>query len=254
VTSLDGVAPDEAYSAAQNLAASGLYADAIVAYSAAISGDPDHITARVGRGLAFQRIGEHLKALADFGDVISSYADWPGAFVAYYSRAVSRQALGQTVEAIADCDEAIGRNPEHADALYLRGTARKALGQVEAAISDMDAVLRIDPSYHEAYLVRGGLHYLQQHWEQAVADFTAAIEHLPEGAPNVRECLYLRGMAAQQLGEHSAAIADFTRTIELAPGDGAAYLRRSRSYHEIGKPVLAATDLQVGMRMSRRES
>jgi len=250
VMNLSGVAPDEAYSAAQDLAASGRYSDAIVAYSAAISGDPDHITARVGRGLAFQRIGEHLKALADFDSVISSYTDWPGAFVAYYGRAVSRQALGQTVEAMADCNEAIGRNPEHADALYLRGTARKALGQVEAAICDMDAVLRIDPTYHEAYLVRGGLYHSQQHWEQAVADFTAAMEHIPERAPAVRECLCLRGMAAQQLGEHHVAIADFTRTIELAPGDGAAYLRRSWSYREIGEAASAAADLQAGMRCS----
>ncbi len=84
--------PDEAYNAAQDLAASGRCADAIVAYSVAISGNPDHVPARVGRGLAFQRLGEHLKALADFDHVISSYPDWHGAFIAYYSRAVSRQA------------------------------------------------------------------------------------------------------------------------------------------------------------------
>jgi tetratricopeptide (TPR) repeat protein len=248
------VTADEAYKAAQELAASGKYADAIVAYSAAINGDPDHVTARVGRGLAFQQLGEHAKALIDFDEVISSYPDWPGAFVAFYSRAVSRQALGRSEEAVSDCNEAISRNAEHADAFYLRGTIRKALGNVESAISDMDAVLRIDPSYWEAHHERGKLNSLQQNWRQAVEDFSAAMEHDSAGRLNVRECLYLRGLAEQSLGDHRAAIADFTRTIELAPGDGAVYLRRSRSYGEIGEAALAATDLQVGTRLTRGES
>jgi tetratricopeptide (TPR) repeat protein len=246
--------PDEAYKAAQELAALGKYAAAIVAYSTAIDGNPDHVTARVGRGLAFQRLGEHLKALADFDHVISSYPDWPGAFVAHYSRAVSRQALGRSEEAISDCTDAISRNPEHADAFYLRGTIRKALEQVESAISDMDAVLRIDPSYWEAYLGRGKLNSLQQNWRQAVADFNAAMEHDSAGRLDVRECLYLRGLAEQSLGDHRAAIADFTQAIELAPDDGAAYLRRSWSYREIGEAASAAADIQAGAQLSRGEN
>jgi len=252
--STSDVAPDEAYNAAQELATSGKFADAIVAYSAAISGNPDHVTAHVGRALAFQRLDEHLKALADFDHVISSCPDWPGVFVAYYGRAVSRQALGRSEDAISDCNEAIKRNAECADAFCLRGTIRKALDRLEAAISDMDAVLRIDPRYWEAHLERGKLNSLQQNWGQAVADFTAAMEHDSAGRLNVRECLYLRGLAEQAIEEHLAAIADFTRTIELAPGDGAAYLRRSWSYDKIGEAALAATDLQAGMRLSHGEN
>lgn len=243
------VTPDEAYKAAQELAALGKYADAIVAYSAAIDGNPDHVTARVGRGMAFQRLGEHENALADFDHVIASYPDWPGAFVAFYSRAVSRQALRRSEEAISDCTEAVRRNAQHADAFYLRGTIRKALDQVDAAISDMDAVLRIDPSYWEASLERGKLNSLHQNWRQAVADFSAAMEQDSAKRLNVRECLYLRGLAEQALGDHRAAIADFTRAIEFAPGDGAAFLRRSRSYREIGEAALAETDIQAGMRL-----
>lgn len=247
------VTPEEAYQRAQEMAASAMFADAIVDYSAAIDGNPDHVTARVGRGVAFQRLGEHAKALADFDHVISSYPDWPGAFLAFYSRAVSRQALGRDEEAITDCNESILRNAEHADAFYLRGIIRKELEHVEAAISDMDAVLRIDPSYWEAYLEQGKINSLKQNWRQAVADFSAAMDHDSAGRLNVCECLYLRGLAEQALGGHSAAIADFTRAIELAPSDGSTYLRRSWSYQEIGEAALAETDLQVGRRLSRGE-
>lgn len=245
----DGLSPDELYTAAQELAALGRYADAIQAYSSAIDGDPGHITAHIGRGMAFQRVGEHTRAIADFDEVISGYADWPGAFVAYYSRAVSQQALGQNIEAVKDCDEAISRNPELADAIYLRGTAQKALGHIDAAVNDMDAVLNLDPGYSEAYLERGKLSYFQHRWQQAVENFTAAIEHFEAGSPYLRDCFYLRGMAAQELGEHRAAIADFTRTIGLVPNDGATYLRRARSYHELGERVSGDADFQVGTRL-----
>jgi tetratricopeptide (TPR) repeat protein len=231
------------------LAASRRHADAIEAYSSALAIDPGHIEARCSRGLAFQQIGEHVRAIADFDEVISSYPNWAGSFAAYYGRAGSRQALGQNIEAIEDCDEAIRRNSRLIDSLYLRGMVRKAIGDVEAAINDMNAVLKADAGYREAYFVRGGLHCLRQSWEQAVEDLTAAIELGVAETENGRACFYLRGMAAQELGEHHAAIADFARTIELVPDDGAAYLRRSRSYHEIGESALAAADIRTGTRL-----
>jgi tetratricopeptide (TPR) repeat protein len=246
---LDSISPDELYAAAQESAASGKYADAIQAYSSAIDGDPGHISARVGRGMAFQRVGEHTRAIADFDEVISCYPDWPGAFVAYYSRAVSQQALGENIEAVKDCDEAISRNPELADAFYVRGTAQKALGYIDAAVNDMDAVLNLNHGYSEAYLERGKLSYFQHRWQQAIEDFSAAIEHIGVGSQYLRECFYLRGMAAQELGEHRAAIADFTRIIDLVPNDGAAYLRRARSYHELGERASGDADFQVGTRL-----
>jgi tetratricopeptide (TPR) repeat protein len=243
---------DQLYGIAQELAVSGRYAEAIDAYSSVFDSDPAHINARCGRGLSLQRIGEHIKAIADFDEVISFFTDWPGVFVAYYGRAASRQVLGRNVEAIEDCDEAIARNPEFIDALYLRGTVRKALGQIEEAVSDMNAVVDADPGYHEAYCVRGSLHYLQQRWQQAIDDFTAAIEqnkNQPEGS---RQCIYLRGMAAQELGDHLAAIVDFAQVIEMLPDDAGAYLRRSRSYAELGEVALADVDFKLGSRLIQR--
>ena len=194
------IAAEHAYADAQGLAASGKYAEAIEAYSNALSRNPDHVRARCGRALALQRIAKHHDAIADFSDVTSRYPDWTGTFVAYYGRAVSRRALGQNVDAIKDCDEAIRRKVDLTDALYLRGVARKAIGQVEAAIDDMSEVLRLDPTYHEAYFVRGTLYCRQAQWEQAVADLTAAIEHGTANTENARACFYLRGVAAQERG------------------------------------------------------
>jgi tetratricopeptide (TPR) repeat protein len=248
----DGITAYELYEKAQELAVSGRCAEAFDAYSLAIDIDPAHINARCGRGLTLQRLGEHTKAIADFDEVLSCFPDWPGAFVAYYSRAVSRQALGQYVGAIEDCGEAISRDPELIDAFYLRGTLRKALGQIEQAVCDMDVVLDADPGYHEGYCVRGSLYYMQQRWQQAIDDFTAAIERSRNQTEGGRQCMYLRGMAAQELGDHRAAIADFARVIEMFPDDAGAYLRRSRSYAELGEVALADADFKFGSQLMQR--
>jgi len=246
---LDRISPDELYRTAQELAASGSYSAAIRAYSLAIEHDPSQIKARLGRGIALQRIGEHSGAIPDFDEVITCYPDWPGAYIAYYSRAASRHALGQSIEAVKDCDEAISRNPDFMDAFYLRGIARKALGRIETAASDMDAVLKLNPCYFEAHIERGKLDYLQHRCKQAIEEFTAAIEYVGARSPYLRECYYLRGIAAQELGEHRAAIADFTRAIDLAPNDGSAHLHRARSYHGLGEFVAGEADFQLGTRL-----
>jgi tetratricopeptide (TPR) repeat protein len=241
----DAVTPDESYVLGQDLANSGKYSAAIVAYTSALNGKPDHVKARIGRGMALQRLGEHAKAIADFDEVISRYFDWPGASIVYYSRAASRHALGQTVGVIEDCDQAIRRSPNLIDALYLRGSARNALGDFEAAMRDMDAVLNADPTYYEAYRVRGTLHCVAHRWQPAIDAFTLAIRYCsyPEG---MHECTYLRGIANQELGDHPAAVADFARVIELAANHAGAYIRRSRSYRELGEFESAERDLQVG--------
>jgi tetratricopeptide (TPR) repeat protein len=237
---------DEPYVAAQRLAAAHRYTEAVDAYSGAINVDPNNIKARLGRGLALQRIGDHTRALSDFDCIIKQFGQWPGLYAVYYSRAVSRNALGQSAGAIEDCNEALKTDPKNADALYLRGIARRDLGQTDAAMTDMDAVLAMDPNYDEAHSVRGQLNMLNRRWHRAIADLGFPIERGAWSTEDRRRCLYMRGIAAQELGDHCRAIADFTRAIELAPCDQGAYLRRARSYKAIGEPQLADTDLRIG--------
>jgi tetratricopeptide (TPR) repeat protein len=85
---------ENSYVMAQELALSGRYAEAIEAYSSTIAHDPAYIKAYCGRGMAFQQIGEHLKAIADFDKIISCCPVWSGAFAAYYGRAGGRLGTG----------------------------------------------------------------------------------------------------------------------------------------------------------------
>ncbi|MBM3966306.1 MAG: tetratricopeptide repeat protein [Planctomycetes bacterium] len=245
--------PDQAYELAQGFASSGRYLDAISAYSTAIEGGMISPNALIGRGLAFQRIDANDRAVVDFDEVIDSAPDWPGISVAFYGRAVSLHALGRIGEALSDCNELICRDPQNSHAYYLRGTIHKGMKQFDDALHDMDQVIEITPSYWEALFERGKLYLQQQAPEQAIADFTLAMTHQPT-VSYVPEILRLRGIAEQTIGNHRAAIQDFTDSIALAPSDGSLYLRRSRSFDEVGERTLAAEDFEKGMRMSRRET
>jgi tetratricopeptide (TPR) repeat protein len=241
---------EEWYAEAHALACWGMARDAIPSYSLAIECEPGHIKAHLGRAVAFQSVAEHARAIDDFDSVIDSSRDLPIAHLAFYGRAVSRHALGQAAGAIADCNEALLRNPELNDAVYVRGTAWKCLGDIDAAVRDMDAVIRADPNYQQAYVVRAKSRYMQRRWKEAITDFTAAIEWMQGSATTDRECFFLRGLAAQQLGDHRAAIADLSRSIELNPENSGAYFRRSLRFREIGEQQLADADLQSGRRAS----
>lgn len=233
------------YSAAQELATSGKYAEAVAAFTVAISLGENDARCRVGRGLANQHLGNHSGALVDFDHVISSHPTWTGAFTAYYSRAISRQALGRSRDAISDCDEAIKRNSLLPDAYYLRSTLHAALGEVEAAQNDIDCALQIAPNFQDAHFMRGSLCYIQGQYESAVAAFTRAIQNSSGVGVPIQECFFRRGLAFQQFGKHVVAILDFTKAIEADFNNSGSYLRRSWSYHMIGKYELAEADMKT---------
>jgi tetratricopeptide (TPR) repeat protein len=240
------VSADESYILAQDFAVSGRLADAIEAYTSAINGDPGHINARCGRGLALQRIGEHERAIDDFDAVISSYQDWPGIYIAFYGRAGSQYALGQYVDAIEDCDDTIRRKPQHTDAIYLRGISLKALGDIEHALEDLDVVLRVDATYREAYYSRGTLFYMMGRWEEAIDDFTSFLRHAATTGEDATNCYRLRGIAAHQLGQHEAALKDLSLAIERDPSSATTYLRRSQVYTAMGDSARAEADFKTG--------
>jgi tetratricopeptide (TPR) repeat protein len=241
--------PDESYEAARKFAASIRFAEAIEAYTAAIDGDSKHVKAWCGRGLAFQRIAEHVAAIADFDHVIHSFPTWAGTCMVFYERARSRRALGQNAAAVGDCNEALRRKPDLIDAIYLRGIAAKSLEQFDDAMSDMDVVLHVDPSYSEAYHVRGTLHNFQGNWRLALEDFTAALNHGIARTEYASVCYFFRGRAAQELGQHTFAVADFTTALEFDPNNASVYVRRWQSYRELGDSAAAEADLQKANRL-----
>ena len=102
--------------------------------------------------------------------------------ITYYNRGVAKHDLGEYADAIADYDEAIRLQPDHASAYYNRGNAKYALGEYEAAITDYDEAIRLQPDYVLAYNNRGLIKYTLGEYAAAIADFDIAIELQPDNA------------------------------------------------------------------------
>jgi tetratricopeptide (TPR) repeat protein len=174
------------YELAQTHVAAGREAEAIDAYAHVLLLDPSPIRARAARGLAHHRLGDHVRAIEDFDEVLRQSPQWKGAHIAYYSRALSRWALGNPEEAVSDCTESLRSKPDEIDALYLRGICLKATDQLDAAVEDFTRILRLDPSDYKAYLARAKIHHGRGDWEHAIADFTGFLQSFPNTQDGTR--------------------------------------------------------------------
>ena len=72
----------------------------------------------------------------------------------YFNNGIAKADLGNYEGAIADFDEAIEINPQHARAYYNRGTIKAHLDNYEGAIADYNEAIAINPQHTDAYFYR----------------------------------------------------------------------------------------------------
>ena len=80
-------------------------------------------------------------------------------------------------------------------------------------------------------LDEGNRLYAASNYQQAIADYTE-VERLLAGTndPNLLNAMYNRGLAYHKTGYYQMAIDDFTRVLNLSPGDVPAYLNRGNAF------------------------
>jgi serine/threonine-protein kinase len=91
-------------------------------------------------------------------------------------------------------------------AYYTRALAYHDLGEDEQAIRDCNEALAIDPKSENALFVRGLADY-----SGAIRDYSDALRLDPSRA----DALFARGTANYSAGEYQAAVADFSKAIDL---------------------------------------
>jgi tetratricopeptide (TPR) repeat protein len=188
---------------------------AIEACTAIIILDPEDDGAYVNRGIAYRRLGEHRKAIADYEHALRLN---PKAADAFNNRGNAYRALDDLDRALTDYDEAIRLNPSYAHAYNNRGVIFLEIGNTERAVADFDRAIAEDASYANAFRNRGVARTHLQLFELAIDDFDSstrldpAIPHGPEYAV----ALYGRGVVRQERG-HPGGAADIERARHLVP-------------------------------------
>ena len=107
--------------------------------------DPFHGGAYNNRGLIQVRIGDYLRAVADFSKAIEVRT---GFACSYDHRGLVYEKLGDSARAIADYTAALAIAPHNADALYHRGSAYAATGESEKAVADFQLLVQVNDARH----------------------------------------------------------------------------------------------------------
>jgi lipoprotein NlpI len=213
---------------------------------------------------ADQGIAACDRVIADIGVTGSSRG------AAFSSRCGWRWAKKDADGALADCNEAIGIDPDRADAYVNRGNVFLSKGDAERALSDFNEAIRRDPREAWAYNARGELYKNRGDLDRAMTDFSESIRLDPgyamaylfrselykgEGEfkhsrddlnqsirldPNNATAYFDRGSVAYLMGDNASALSDFTASIRLDPDNEATYFNRGVAYYVVGGRIADA--------------
>lgn len=160
--------------------------------------------------LIFLEVEEFKLALAALNQAAEIYRDEPDVYV---QRGLAYQGLGNHAKAVADFSRVLRLDPESADALLHRGITYRIMGQYDKALEDF---ARLEESEVEIQLVmaeRGIVYAAQGQWDTALAEFERVCELEPK---NLGFPLLLKIMAQAQVGQTQAALDNWKVFITIS--------------------------------------
>jgi tetratricopeptide (TPR) repeat protein len=186
------------------------YTDAIQSFNRALSLNSNLADAYLARGRANAALSRLDAAIQDFTKVIQLRPDSSGA---YMERANASFTKMDYPAVIADCGEALARDPKLFYAYNLRGMSYRETGNPAKALEDFDRLVQLSPGL-DAYFQRAATY--------------------------------------QTMGEHKMAIADLDRVIEIFPSSPMGYLARAKSREAMGDVTGARGDREEGRILEER--
>ena len=136
-----------------------------------------------------------------------------------------------------------GRTSKEATEQYNLGTKRQREGDLAGAIAAYSRAIEFDRKYADAYNNRGVAYLIQKDYTAALADFTKSIELAPsDAAYNNRAGIYFNQ------GKTEEAIADFTAAIKIKPS-AEGYANRGLSYQQTNRDALALADYEEAIKL-----
>lgn len=223
IAACSGVIADEAAPAARRAAAYvirgsiranlGQHARAVADFGRALRLDARNAHAYLERGLVHHNRGAFDTAVRDYD---AALALDPQLQLALERRQAALDGRVDAIrEQIAALGEALDREPENAQLLNERCWIRAINGDdLDAALADCDAALRIEPAFAAALDSRGLVHLKRGAYQAALADYEAALAV----EPGRGHFLYGRGLARLRLGMTSEGAADLIAAEQAEAG------------------------------------
>lgn len=196
----------------------GEHARAVADFGRAIRIDPENALAYFERGAIHHNRGAYESAVANYD---AALAIQPNFDMALQRRAQALEYVGDPWRGeIAWLDEALARDPNNVELLNNRCWTRAVNGEdLDLALADCNAAIDLDARYGAVLDSRGLVHLKRQDFPAALADYEAALAL----EPNNGHYLYGRGLANRGLGNQERAVADMMLAESAEPGIGAQY-------------------------------
>jgi lipoprotein NlpI len=134
------------------------------------------VNAALNRGVTATQTGDWTTAADAYSEAIRLD---PAAPTGYRHRAVAYMRLADNERAVADLDEAIRLDSGDAGTVYNRGLVRARLGNNDGALADFTEAIRLKPDLARAYQARGVIHSRMGNAAEANADWQQAVELNP---------------------------------------------------------------------------
>jgi tetratricopeptide (TPR) repeat protein len=181
-----------------------------------LGGSLDIAGAYKNRGSAYERKGQFELAIKDYTQAIQ-LGDKDT--VLLRRRGDSYFDLGQNDRAIQDFDEAIRKDPTDAFSLRDRGDAYGAKGEYDRALQDLDQAIKILPWEFNTLQDRAYIYYMKGDLDHAIQDYSAAIQN--QTAESSVNALAWRGSVYFKKGDYDHALQDYNEATRLAPASAA---------------------------------
>jgi tetratricopeptide (TPR) repeat protein len=221
--------------------------------------------------------GDPQGALTNLTLAISSN---PHLGAAYIARARAYSQTGASDLALADCDKAIGLQPDKPEGYEQRANIELPLGRFRQTIADLESVSRITGTKTPAALSTLGRAYLGDgQYSRALTQFSKKLDREPEDvqsivakaqcyqamnlphiaiatcdaaiakAGNTYDAYVLRGQCEDQLNNRTPALNDFGKAILLDGQRADAFLSRALLYAHTEDFTKAMQDLDIGIKL-----
>ena len=214
------------------------YRDATAQYDEVLRVQATNRLALLGRGQAYQALGDLDAATADYRALVAAATGTemeridPQLESAYYNLGAIELARDAPSRAADQLEKAITINPADADALNLFATARLRLGDAAGAIDPLRRVVAMVPlgwcepyaQLAQAYAGQGdgqGERYanaMNAFCERRPAEAKTTLEALTTG-PHATDALLGLGLIAEDAGDGKAAAAYYARVLDANPTD-----------------------------------
>lgn len=220
----------------------GSHDRALADLDAAVALLPDSAEVHLYRGIIWGDKGAYSRALQDF--LMAAKLN-PGDPFVFVNLGKVYERLGDLDRAIDSYNHAIGLGGDDPNAYYNRAHAYVLRDDNERALADYNKAIVLQPNFKDAFVDRAIVHVMRRDITKALTDLDTAIGLDPRDI-NARAN---RATVNWGIENYEAALSDFNQALVIRPGDAALYLRRGQTHLFAGDIELSIADFLVAVRI-----